>query len=1454
MSSGIETPPLPPAPDAGKPPIPPPTPSERLIEERLRQTRRQVKGVDIITGLMTLLVCGSIYLFAAALADHWLFTGGLGFWGRLVLWTILLAAGGVYFVLKVWPAIVYRINPIYAAETIEKSKPSLKNSLINFLLLRGHDREVAPVVYRAMEQRAAADLNQIEIDLAVDRHGILRWLYILLAVFVIFCLYLFISPKNPLVSAGRVLWPWANVQPPTRVTIDDSVSPGDATKFNGDTMTVSAEVHGLKEGEPVLLHYSTADKQILDQTLPLTLEKGKYRHEGQLPPGNMGFQQDCTYYLSAGDCRTREFNVAVKIPPTIVVDRLDYHYPKYTGLPDRSVSRQGNISAIEGTTVDVVAVANMPIQRANLDLNCLNRSTSQMDVKDMTATGHITLKLNADGSMKPEYASYQVIFTDMDRRANSRPIQHRIDVTPDQRPDVKILEPEPEKVSIAADGKLEISVQASDPDFALRRVAIAAECDGRKLDLVPILDLKAPTPPKTGQFEGQYVFEPSKLGLKGGERVEYWAEADDNKEPTANRSTTAKKLIEILSPENRPQNDRQPRLADKNSRPGGKGDKNEKKNDRDNRPPENRPNDENNPQKDDNKDAAQNNPEQKQQEKGPRNKEDRAKQDEPSQANDENRPDQPPEGDQGDASQKLGGEGNANDGNQKGGKQDDQPEKNVQPPEQENRKINPDAQEGDAFQKILDDANKQKKPNQPDQEDKQNADRPENKNQNDQQASGDESKNGDNQTGKNNSGEKNKSGEKNSGEKNAQQNPSEKNDAGEKPSGEKDSGEKNAEQKGNGKNDKNVEKSDQQKSGTDQAAGKKSDDQKNGQKQTGEKGDQGNKPDNKQSDPNKSGEKATGENKSDDKNSGDKNANQKDSAQNKNGTGKSDKNQSGGKSDDKKNNDKAGGGKQGGKSSSDQNKGDENAQGDKPSGENQSGDKNSGQKGNGKKESGANKSDMNQPPGDKADEKNSGDKSTGENPAGEKNADANKNSDNAQGKKTSDKNAGDKNSAQKGTAQKDKNDADKSGQNAQAGDKSDDQKTGDKASEGNKSDQKPSDINKTGKGDSDKKNPGEKNSADKNSTEKNGGDRKPPTDNAGEKGADNQKSAEKSQDNSQPAGRDKLNDPQEKAGAGKPSSDKGPSPESQGENKANKNVKPGGDPSKSDDEKSDKAQSPGQSENKSDSQGENEGDKSGGGGKGGSQKANQAGKGSAGTHTPSDDNGGKASEEKGQGEIGNTPGKDAQSNKPDGTGEKRKSDSGQPSNDPGDGSKSSDENSQNGQPTQQSPDGGKGGDPSPNAPGGQASGNPTGGGKSNTGPNGPDAPAVETGGDEVNINYAQKQTDLALRHLEDEMSKDKSELLDKLGWTKEDAKRFLERWQQLRRDARTAGPKGDEAKKNLEDALKSLGLRPTTTKIRHGSTSRDRDRGLHDAGRSAPPADWAEQFQQYQRSMAEEKK
>ena len=74
-----------------------------------------------------------------------------------------------------------------------------------------------------------------------------------------------------------------------------------------------------------------------------------------------------------------------------------------------------------------------------------------------------------------------------------------------------------------------------------------------------------------------------------------------------------------------------------------------------------------------------------------------------------------------------------------------------------------------------------------------------------------------------------------------------------------------------------------------------------------------------------------------------------------------------------------------------------------------------------------------------------------------------------------------------------------------------------------------------------------------------------------------------------------------------------------------------------------------------------------------------------------------------------------------------------------------------------------------------------------------------------------KATDLAVNHLKDELRKNQpdQELLDRLGWMRERfLAKFVKRGQQMRAQAQTPGEKGDAARGELNETLRSLGLRP----------------------------------------------
>ena len=120
--------------------------------------------------------------------------------------------------------------------------------------------------------------------------------------------------------------------------------------------------------------------------------------------------------------------------------------------------------------------------------------------------------------------------------------------------------------------------------------------------------------------------------------------------------------------------------------------------------------------------------------------------------------------------------------------------------------------------------------------------------------------------------------------------------------------------------------------------------------------------------------------------------------------------------------------------------------------------------------------------------------------------------------------------------------------------------------------------------------------------------------------------------------------------------------------------------------------------------------------------------------------------------------------------------------------------------------------------------------------------------DPVDLEYAKKATDMVLDYLEQTRDKPDQELLRELNWTEEDLRRFGDRWQKVR-DIDRANSDNPQAR-DLEEALKSLGMRPPTQ-----SSQRQRERGddlraIQDSGnRRSAPAAHRDAFEQFRRAL-----
>ena len=537
-----------------------------FIVERINKTRRQVRVIELVTLLVTLIACVSVFLFASVLVDHWLFKNGTPTLLRYL--GLLLIGGGIaYFVWRLIPVLRLSINPAYAAEVLEKNHPGMKNRLLNWVFLHREKRDkTSPnakterMVIDSIGRETAANLNVMPDQLVVDCTAMIRWGIVLAVVLALFCVYMVLSPKNTLQSVARVA-PFFDIEPPQSIVIK-SVEPGNVTAYQGETIQVKARLDRATK-KPVHLVYSTADGRLLDQRVPMQGSEDGMRFECRFPPGKRGFEESVSYRVEVGDGRSGNYTVTVKPSITIDVKSIEYRYPAYTNLPPQMTESSGDLRAVEGTQVTINASSNIAMSRAILlpDGDASRAIRLEISPSKTEAKGVLTLGFAMDQPMKPVCTSYSLRCWDDEQRTNLLPSLYRIETVRDESPTIKWADQisNNEPLQVALNEPFDVAVEARDPDFGLQQLQLrgtisrvvkaVVQRDGNTLPETSDLPLEnmelLKDPPRTGTVTIKKTIVPSKLGLLPGDRVSYFAEAIDVKQPNANTATTPPRVFVV---------------------------------------------------------------------------------------------------------------------------------------------------------------------------------------------------------------------------------------------------------------------------------------------------------------------------------------------------------------------------------------------------------------------------------------------------------------------------------------------------------------------------------------------------------------------------------------------------------------------------------------------------------------------------------------------------------------------------------------------------------------------------------------------------------------------------------------------------------------------------------------------------------------------------------------------
>ena len=595
--------------------------SDRYLAKRLAAAGADYKGVALTTFLLGAGVAALIWLAAGIMMEHWVVPGGLSRpirWAWLVTGLVALAAAIIRWVV---PLVRYRVNLVYAARAIEREHPELHNDLVNTVLVKAHPEASPPMVVRSLERRTAKRLSDMPAEGVIDRTTALRLAFALAALVGTACLYELFAPKSFVASAARLLAPWASWAAPSRVAIQPLelawrmpgeqagrgdanadgperrrlvVESGAATLVRGRQLVVSADIRGLRrDEEPIVTVTPLAAGGAIDRgsaSWQAKMDRGEAvaglrapaestrlkRFAVALPDVARGLDEPVEIVISAGDARSEPVKIAVVDSPSLLVRELRYDYPPYTGRQAETVEWQGDIRAVEGTQVTIVAECNQPLDAAWIDFECdgdhdLPFNKKATDLARVTKS--FPLQMNADRS-GPAHAFYRLVFRPRAASGAARepeviePMEHRIEVIPDLAPEVSIEEPRESPARVPPGAPVAIRVRALDPDFGLARVGIETRLRGGPIQ--PGITLLAEE--KAGVFKGSVRIVPERLGAGPGSVLEYRAVAIDTRPQTPNIAHTGWQSLEIdASAPPRPPEEPAPRSAGEQGERSGDG-------------------------------------------------------------------------------------------------------------------------------------------------------------------------------------------------------------------------------------------------------------------------------------------------------------------------------------------------------------------------------------------------------------------------------------------------------------------------------------------------------------------------------------------------------------------------------------------------------------------------------------------------------------------------------------------------------------------------------------------------------------------------------------------------------------------------------------------------------------------------------------------------------------------
>ncbi|MBQ9873958.1 MAG: hypothetical protein IJM30_05810 [Thermoguttaceae bacterium] len=577
--------------------------AEKELTRRVLKTQSEVRRVDLLAAIGAFATLALALLLLGVLLDSWILPSGFSTKGRAYYALFWILSASVFFISRLVPVFRRRVSILFAAKELEEAWGDKRNLTINWLQLCKLNRDkdnpdedsTREEILSEVALQAANFARKQGRDSSVDYSSLIRWGVVFVVVVALWAGYIAFSPKNPFVGAARIAVPLAQIERPQALRFR-SITPGDAVVYRGDFLEIEAEIPGADSSSNVEVLVSSLDGRIVDVPFQMT-SLGSSRFGGKIPDDPSGLEESVSYRVVVNrglrtESESRQFTAEVRPSPYFRVETTKITFPEYAGIAPLTVENQGDVRALEGAVVSIVASGGADLERASF-LPDGNPARSKKMTIDPSAPRRASIDFvlewktpassDSENAREQDFYSYRLVSNDVYGEKNRDQRDYSVSIVPDLPPIVRWISGSSSVVEIPFNDVLRVELVAEDPDFSLRTAKMAfalLESGDRKEKVAPepfVLTLGEPDEPPFGSvaqsqttFAGErHIFcelSPEKLGLAIGDVVEYWPVVSDSKLPEPNVTNGERRSFKVVESIANPKGVQEPEEADEPSK------------------------------------------------------------------------------------------------------------------------------------------------------------------------------------------------------------------------------------------------------------------------------------------------------------------------------------------------------------------------------------------------------------------------------------------------------------------------------------------------------------------------------------------------------------------------------------------------------------------------------------------------------------------------------------------------------------------------------------------------------------------------------------------------------------------------------------------------------------------------------------------------------------------------